>query len=131
MIKEYKKVSTISAEQFDSSKQMIDKYRIDCNVEYYADESDDTISKVVPYQLESLEGLMTLKKGDWIATGINGEHWAIKDDIFKKTYEETIPKGIIYYYNRQKKLSKYLFSQGIMDCDELASDILEVLNEDK
>lgn len=25
--------------------------------------------------------------GDWIATGIDGEHWAIADDIFRRTYE--------------------------------------------
>jgi len=26
--------------------------------------------------------------GDLIATGISGEHWVIRDDIFKKTYQE-------------------------------------------
>ena len=30
---------------------------------------------------------MNLKKGDWIATGVDGEHWVIADDIFHKTYE--------------------------------------------
>lgn len=25
--------------------------------------------------------------GDWIATGIDGEHWCIANDIFRKTYE--------------------------------------------
>lgn len=25
--------------------------------------------------------------GDWIATGHKGEHWAIKDEVFKATYE--------------------------------------------
>ena len=24
---------------------------------------------------------------DWIATGVKGEHWAIKDEVFKATYE--------------------------------------------
>lgn len=31
---------------------------------------------------------MKINKGDWIATGIDGEHWCIADDIFKRTYEE-------------------------------------------
>lgn len=106
MIKEYRKKETIMAEQFDGSKQMIDKYKIIPNVEYYADESEDIISKIVPFQLETLEGIMTLEKADWIATGSNGEHWAIRDDIFKKTYEEVKPKGILYYASRQKNLSK-------------------------
>lgn len=25
--------------------------------------------------------------GDWIATGVQGEHWAIKPDVFAATYE--------------------------------------------
>lgn len=31
---------------------------------------------------------MKINKGDWIATSIDGEHWCIADDIFKRTYEE-------------------------------------------
>ena len=34
------------------------------------------------------EGNMKLNAGDWIATGIDGEHWCIADDIFRRTYEE-------------------------------------------
>lgn len=30
---------------------------------------------------------MKLNAGDYIATGIDGEHWAIDKDIFEKTYE--------------------------------------------
>lgn len=32
--------------------------------------------------LDELEGEFAIKAGDWIATGIDGEHWAIADDIF-------------------------------------------------
>ena len=28
--------------------------------------------------------------GDWIVTGVHGEKWAIKDEIFKETYEEVL-----------------------------------------
>ena len=38
------------------------------------------------YQVKALSNQYDI--GDWIATGIDGEHWAIKDDIFKKTYTE-------------------------------------------
>lgn len=34
------------------------------------------------------DGFDYVMPGDWIATGIAGEHWAIKDNIFKATYEE-------------------------------------------
>ncbi|MDT3391864.1 MAG: hypothetical protein LIR22_06025 [Bacillota bacterium] len=38
--------------------------------------------------IQSREGDMRLHDGDWIATGVNGEHWPIADDVFKKTYAE-------------------------------------------
>ena len=34
------------------------------------------------------EGELAINIGDWIATGVNDEHWPIADDIFRKTYEE-------------------------------------------
>lgn len=34
------------------------------------------------------EGYLRINNGDWIATGVDGEHWAISDSIFKKTYEQ-------------------------------------------
>lgn len=37
--------------------------------------------------LPTKEGDMRINLGDWIATGEKGEHWAIKDDIFRLTYE--------------------------------------------
>ena len=37
--------------------------------------------------LNTKEGPMRVHKGDWIATGVDGEHWCIADDIFRKTYE--------------------------------------------
>ena len=35
----------------------------------------------------TLEGDMTVEKGDWIIQGINGEIYPCKPDIFEKTYE--------------------------------------------
>ena len=37
--------------------------------------------------IETLEGCMLVSKGDWIITGVNGEHYQCKPDIFEKTYE--------------------------------------------
>lgn len=37
--------------------------------------------------IQTLEGFMEVLPGDWVATGIEGENWAIKPDIFAKTYE--------------------------------------------
>lgn len=37
--------------------------------------------------IETLEGIMKASAGDWIITGVNGERYPVKPDIFKKTYE--------------------------------------------
>ncbi len=40
----------------------------------------------LPY-IETLEGRMNVSPGDWIITGVNGEKYGCKPDIFEKTYE--------------------------------------------
>ena len=37
--------------------------------------------------IETLEGTMRANVGDWIITGVNGEQYPCKPDIFDKTYE--------------------------------------------
>lgn len=38
--------------------------------------------------IETLEGAMKASPGDWIITGVNGEKYPCKPDIFEKTYEK-------------------------------------------
>lgn len=79
MLKEYRKTATIKAEQFDGSKEMMDKYHLIERV---------WSAGIHEYLIDTKEGLMELWVGDWIATGVEGENWAIDNEIFKKTYEE-------------------------------------------
>ncbi len=37
--------------------------------------------------IETLEGTMHANVGDWIITGVHGEQYPCKPDIFEKTYE--------------------------------------------
>lgn len=37
--------------------------------------------------IETLEGTMKASAGDWIITGVDGERYPVKPDIFAKTYE--------------------------------------------
>ena len=37
--------------------------------------------------IRTLEGDMTISKGDYIIKGVNGEFYPCKPDIFEKTYE--------------------------------------------
>lgn len=38
--------------------------------------------------IDTLEGGHRVCPGDWIVTGIQGERWPIKSDIFQATYEQ-------------------------------------------
>ena len=38
--------------------------------------------------VETLEGVMTGNIGDWLITGIKGEQYFCKNDVFKMTYEK-------------------------------------------
>lgn len=41
----------------------------------------------VEVTIDTLEGKMKASPGDWIITGINGEQYPCKPDVFEKTYE--------------------------------------------
>lgn len=42
-------------------------------------------------RIKTLEGTMSVQKGDFIIKGVNGEFYPCNPDIFKKTYEEVLP----------------------------------------
>lgn len=48
--------------------------------------------------VQTLEGPLRASPGDWIITGIKGEQYPCKPDVFSKTYEPVCDKG---------KLTKY------------------------
>lgn len=44
--------------------------------------------KVKEMYIKTLEGNMRVTAGDWIARGVKGELWPIKEDVFAESYEE-------------------------------------------
>jgi hypothetical protein len=42
--------------------------------------------------IETLEGIMEFYPGDWIITGVAGEQYPCKPDIFEATYEKVEDK---------------------------------------
>ena len=44
--------------------------------------------------IQTLEGTMRAKVGDYIIKGVNGEFYPCKPDIFEKTYEKIYEQGI-------------------------------------
>ncbi len=47
----------------------------------------EAIRLTQPIEIKTLEGTMVGNPGDWLITGVNGEQYPCKDDIFQKTYE--------------------------------------------
>ena len=41
------------------------------------------------WEIETLEGWHIVSEGDWIITGVKGEKYPCKPDIFEMTYEPT------------------------------------------
>jgi hypothetical protein len=80
MTKKYRKTSLIEAEQF-----------VDYNkVPYGVEVVEDFVLNKKAYFIRTLEGVMTVSLGDWVARGVKGEYWPIKPDIFAETYEEVV-----------------------------------------
>lgn len=48
---------------------------------------DCFLIKGTELKIKTLEGTMSASIGDYIIRGVNGEFYACKPDIFKKTYE--------------------------------------------
>ncbi|MDY8106074.1 hypothetical protein [Pediococcus pentosaceus] len=82
MLKEYRKTATIKAEQFGGGHEQVKKYDIQDKAIMGKEYSGNR------WTILTKEGPMIVNMGDWIATGVEGEHWAIDNEIFKKTYEE-------------------------------------------
>ncbi|MBT2680042.1 hypothetical protein J7E38_13590 [Bacillus sp. ISL-35] len=82
-----KKPVVIEAIQFNT----LEDYLRICK---WIDDSESTLSAVetvefrTPIMLvNTLEGTMTAKPGDYIIKGVNGEFYSCKPDIFEATYE--------------------------------------------
>lgn len=78
-MKEYRKTATIRAVQYLG--QPVPGV---CIGPHGSQRSSD----VTAPHIHGLEGDHIVTIGDWIATGIQGEQWAIKPDVFAATYEE-------------------------------------------
>lgn len=125
MIEIYRKTATIKAEQFDGSEEMADKYDIEVVEGDYAEDYSMPEAAPAPYfRYFMASGYNEVYVGDWIATGINGEHWPIAEDVFKKTYAEmpVIPNYVAEYIdmakNNETRLDNPNIAEAIVDVVE-------------
>ncbi|KYK53598.1 hypothetical protein AYO51_15900 [Lactiplantibacillus plantarum] len=106
----------IEAEQFDGSNEMVDEYDIEVVEGDYADDySMPEAGPATYFRYFMPSGYNEIYVGDWIATGVNGEHWPIKNDVFKKTYAElpVIPKNVAERIITEHSLNDLIPSGGI------------------
>lgn len=103
----YRKIATVKAERFRLvNNARLDYYREKYGITKIDDLSGDEINGFKPtegaqvcymggdsYVIPTLEGKMIINDGDWILTGVDGEHWAVKNEIFNKTYKEVTDKN--------------------------------------
>ncbi|MGH1585911.1 DUF1642 domain-containing protein [Lactiplantibacillus plantarum] len=106
MIKVYRKTATIKAERFDNSREMAEKYHVEYDGAY-----------ILPFRIETPNGWLGIKVGDWVATGVNGEHWPIDDDVFKKTYADlpVVPKDVADYIKHYKNPINLSFHSALYE----------------
>jgi hypothetical protein len=81
MLHEYKKKTTIKAEQFDGSNEMIEKYGLQ--------EFGWKGFIKVPNSKKnfSFDAPMILEKGDWFIENDKGEIDVLSDEFFRRNYE--------------------------------------------
>jgi hypothetical protein len=80
----YRKKVLVDGEQFVVYKSDMILSFAAHGVTYPVYEDDKGIYLIIP----SLEGNHRFDNLDWILKGIEGEFWAVKPDIFEKTYEK-------------------------------------------
>lgn len=77
-----KRPVVIEAEQF-----FCNRYPYPAGVRFDMMECADGMERPKRFRIETLEGEMAVADGDWIITGVKGERYPCKPDIFVTTYE--------------------------------------------
>lgn len=81
-----KKPVVIEAEQFFAARPPYP-----AGVLYDMMECEDGIERPKRFRIETLEGTHTVSDGDFVITGVKGERYPCKPDIFAATYEAVDP----------------------------------------
>jgi hypothetical protein len=89
MAKFRKKPVVIEAEQWFPGKKIEGVIEDNTILLEFSDKSwEPPRQKSICAFINTLEGQMIVTERDWIITGVNGEKYPCKPDIFEKTYEK-------------------------------------------
>lgn len=82
-----KKPVVIEAEQFHPQNKPYPD-GVETYTKEKTEEVDGTTNEWYGWRILTLEGIHEVSPGDWIITGVKGEKYACKPDIFDMTYEK-------------------------------------------
>lgn len=85
------------------------------------------------YAVMTLEGPLHVSPGDWIITGVKGERYPCKPDVFEATYapetgQEALNEG---YAEQLEEVGDILIREGILTAEEVARDGIRFALEHK
>lgn len=87
MIKKYRKkpvvIEAVEFKGFENIEEVQKFMKGNIKINFPSDNEND-----IHMLIDTLEGTMIAKVGDYIIKGVNGEYYPCKADIFHKTYEE-------------------------------------------
>lgn len=75
--------------------------------------------------IETLEGTMHANKGDWIITGVKGEQYPCKPDIFRETYEPAEPGDWKQRVQREYRETKDRYEKLHKMCNKYEAGTLD------
>lgn len=96
---EAEKIAKQAGRRFDAKEQgryrkkpiVIDAHRwdghLDVSPDWLRTRADVYVHDDCALSIQTLEGVMIAKVGDWIISGVKGELYPCKPDIFEATYE--------------------------------------------
>lgn len=87
MIKRYRKKPVIVEAILFTGQNYQEVWDFGCKM-YIDSVAYEDKSRFEHYAIQTLEGFMIVRKGDYIIKGVQGEFYPCKPDIFEQTYEE-------------------------------------------
>ena len=82
-----KKPVVIEAVQFNPARDHKRKLPDGVDVIVYSPNADNFNYEGFKFGIKTLEGVMEVRPGDWVITGVKGERYPCKPDIFAATYD--------------------------------------------
>jgi hypothetical protein len=76
------------------------------------DDFDAAAGRVAPL-IKALDGWLVIESGDWVVTGVAGERYPMKDQIFQMTYEPVDPK-IVEHQRNNPELRRFIDESGLV-----------------